>query len=167
MRNGNSFLRGGIIVLMTSMLAACADNYKVNQPALDTFALQELQTREFEAPFKMTYAAVLTVLQDVGYIVESADGEAGLITAKSPTQSKTTYNLFWGFGKGRSSTRVTAFVEPLGPQISKLRINFVSIKQNSNIYGMNSQEDTPIEDDQVYNTLFERVAEAIFIRQAM
>lgn len=167
MGNYNSFWRGSVIASMILVLAACADSRKGNQPVLDTFALQELQTREFEATYKMTYAAVLTVLQDVGYIVESADGEAGLITAKSPTRSKTTYKFFGGFGKGSSSTRVTAFVEPLGPQISKLRINFVAIEQNSNVYGMNSQEDTPIVDAQVYNNVFEKVAEAIFIRQAM
>jgi len=156
------FLLLGLIFL----LSACASSHKVIGPQ-DELALQEMQTREFEAPFKMTYASVLSVLQDVGYIVENADGDSGLITAKSPTDSGTSYSLLWGFGKKNKTTRVTAFVEPIGTKISKVRFNFVNIVADSNIYGATSQVDRPVEDPSVYSNVFEKVEETIFIKASM
>ena len=156
-----------IILLLTTLtfISACSSTHKVIAPK-DAYALQELQTREVESNFKTSYASVLSVLQDAGYIVESADGNAGLITAKSPTTSGTKYSLMWGFGKERKSTRVTAFIEPIGTQYSKIRLNFLEVEVDSNIYGMNSQKDTPIEDPAVYNSIFDKIEEAIFLRQA-
>lgn len=154
-----------ILTIMIGFLTACGSSHVVKPPQ-DPLALQEIQTREFEAGDKIVFASVLTVLQDVGYIVESADGVSGLITAKSPTQSDSTFSLFYGWGKKNQTTRVTAFVEPIGEKITKVRFNFVGIVGDSKGYGINSQVDTPIEDPKIYENTFERVAEAIFIRQA-
>ena len=149
------------------VLAGCSSTHKINENTLSPLALQALQTREYEASKAVSFASVLTVLQDAGYIIDSADIETGFITASSPTDSKTTYDpFFWGFGKKTESTKVTAFIEAINDTISKVRLNFVDIKQKSRSYGINSREDTPIEDAGIYQNVFEEISKAIFIRQA-
>ena len=153
-------------ITILTMLSACASiNHSVLAPQ-DELALQDMQTRDFESNQKIAFASVLSVLQDVGYIVEAADGNSGLITAKSPSSSGISYNLLWGFGKKNAQTRVTAFVEPIGSEISKIRLNFVTNTADTNLYGASSV-DKPVEDPAVYNAVFERVAEAIFVRQSL
>ena len=152
------------IALAASLLAACSSTHTVKEPTLSGLELQQLQSREYEAPLKVVFASVLSVFQDNGYIVESADTETGFITAKSPSASKTTYDLFWGLGKKHQATMVTGFVEPVGQSFSRVRLNFVAIKENSRTYGVTSRVDTPIEDPDIYANAFEKIDETIFIR---
>lgn len=152
--------------LALGSLSACGTSHRVNEPTLSPMALQELQTREFETTKPTAFAAVLSVLQDAGYIIDSADLESGFITGSSPTDSDTTYNLFWGFGKKKASTKVTAFVEQISDAYSKIRLNFVAIEEKSQGYGVGSREDTPIEDAQIYQNVFEEISKAIFVRTA-
>lgn len=156
-----------LAVTLAITLSACASSHAVKESSLSPLELQAMQTREFEAEAKMTFASVMTVLQDAGYIVESADVATGFITAKSPEKSGITYNLLWGLGKKHGTTRVTAFVEPISQQYSKVRLNFVAIQTESNMYGAESRVDTPIDDDEVYRNVFEKIGEAIFIRKAI
>lgn len=149
------------------VLSACGSSHTVKDPVMSGLELQQLQTREYEASNVTVFASVLTVLQDSGYIVDSADRETGFITAKSPTDSKLSYNLLWGFGKRNQSTMITAFVEPLGQSYTKVRLNFVAIDDNSSGYGIRSRVDTPIEDAEIYQNVFEKIDETIFIRQAL
>jgi len=149
------------------LLGACSDTYKVNENTLSPLALQALQTREYEASKDETFASVLTVLQDAGYIIDDADLTTGFITASSPTGSKTTYDPFiWGFGKKSQMTKVTAYIETMNEMTSKVRLNFVGILEKSKSYGISSRVDTPIEDSAIYQNVFEEISKAIFIRQA-
>lgn len=152
----------GVLIL----ISACSSSHKVIAPQ-DELALQEMQTREFEAEKKIVFSSVLSVLQDVGYIIESGDIETGLITAKSPSDSKMSYNFWWGFGKKNSHTRVTAFIEEIGQSYTKVRVNFLSQTGDSNVYGATSSIDRPVEDPKVYANLFEKIDETIFIKQSL
>lgn len=165
--NYNVMKPAALAILLSVTVGACSSSHKVVEGTLAPLELQAMQTREFEANSKMVFGSVITVLQDTGYIVESADGDTGFITAKSPDSSKVTYNLLFGFGKKHASTRVTAFIEPIGQSYSKVRLNFVSIVNSSQGYGISNRIDTPIEDQQIYQNVFERISEAIFIRQAI
>ena len=156
------------VVLLSSLfiISACASSHKTIAPE-NELALQEMQTKEFEAGKSVVFSSVLSVLQDVGYIIESGDIETGLITAKSPSSSKTSYNLLWGFGKKNSHTRVTAFIESIGEDYTKVRVNFLNQTGDSNAYGAVSTVDRPVEDPKVYDNLFEKVDETIFVKQAL
>lgn len=154
-------------VLLILGLSACGSSHLVMETTLSALELQAMQTRDFEADTKMAFASVMTVLQDAGYIVESADVATGFITGKSPAKSATTYDLFWGFGKKHGTTRVTAFIEPIGQKYSKIRLNFVAIEVKSNLYGSEARVDTPVEDHEMYVNVFEKIDEAIFIRKAI
>ena len=149
------------------VLAGCSSSHTVNEPTLSPLALQALQTREYETTKDIAFASVLSVLQDAGYIIDGADIETGFITASSPTDAKTTYDPFiWGFGKKSQLTKVTAFIESINAQTSKVRLNFVDILEKSKSYGINSRVDTPIEDSVIYENVFEEISKAIFVRQA-
>ncbi len=156
-----------LVALVALTLSACASTHVVKEGTLSPLELQAMQTREFEADTKMTFGSVMTVLQDAGYIVESADVATGFITGKSPQKSAATFDLIWGFGKKHGTMRVTAFVEPIGPNYSKVRLNFVAIETESSGYGIESRVDTPVEDNEMYQNVFEKIDEAIFIRKAI
>lgn len=156
-----------IVALSALTLGACSATHTVREPTRSALELQQIQSRDFEAPFKTTFSSVLSVLQDTGYIIESADSDTGFITGKSPSNSNTTYDLFWGLGSRHKATMVTAFIEPIGQAYSRVRLNFVGMVQKSSMYGMSSQVDTPIEDETVYKNAFEKIDETIFIRLSL
>ena len=73
-----------LVVLLCLFLSSCAT---MDQgPTKTPLELQSIQAKEFETSKKIAFAATLSVFQDLGYIVESASFETGLITAKSPTK---------------------------------------------------------------------------------
>lgn len=152
-----------IIVVACLSLAACGSSHKVMQPTLSGLALQQLQTKEYEASYDIAFRSTMSVLQDAEYILENADITTGFITGKAPANSKTTYNLWTGIGKNNSTTRVSSTVEKLGEDYSKVRLNFVAINENSNLYG-DARVDTPIEDPKIYQNVFEKIGETIFIK---
>lgn len=141
------------------ILSSCATPYKPTKTSLE---LQSIQAREFDAEKKVAFASVLSVFQDLGYIIKSSDLETGFITAKSPTQSGV--QLFVGYTM--KDTNATAFIEELRPGKTKVRLNFVKSKETSSGYGAKQKQETPIEDSKVYNNAFVKIQEGIFIRTA-
>ena len=176
-------LRGGVAVLAACVLAACVPL----QPKLTPLEIQAMQTREFEASKKVVFAGVISVFQDLGYTVDSADRDTGLITAKSAAESRSsTFETILAFvslldtvasaaSDSHSSdspyvpsnyitqTHATAFIERIG-KITKLRLNFVERVQISSGSGQSRRKDTPILKARIYQNAFERIENAIFIR---
>ena len=105
---------------------------------------------------------MVSVLQDLGYIIGSADFETGLITATSPT-SETIDWIFTG-NSYQSLTKVTGFVEKINSDLVSIRLNFVANKTASSLYGQARVNDTPILDKNVYIDAFNKIENAIFIR---
>lgn len=129
--------------------------------------LQQIQSRDYEHGPNTVFPAVMSVLQDSGYMIQSADKDTGLITAQASTESKTNYNLFWGFGKKKLTPIVSAFIDQRGPNLTKVRLNFVLSKTKSRIYGMSSADEEMITDPVVYRDAFEKIDKAIFVRTAV
>jgi hypothetical protein len=125
--------------------------------------IQAIQTRQFETSKDIAFRAVITVFQDNGYTIQSADMETGLITASSPSQ--TSVQLF--VGNRITATRATATVEEFPAGTAHIRINLVNTAETSSGYGMKSQHDAPVLDSAVYDGLFTRIQEAIFVRSAL
>ena len=63
-----------------------------------------------------------------------------------------------------SSTEASAFVEDLASNRTTVRLNFVQVKEDSSGYGMKSKNDKPILDPKIYESAFQKIQEAIFIR---
>lgn len=141
------------------LLAGCASNEK---PAPTSLELQAIQSRDYESTKAIAFAATLSVFQDTGYIIQTADKDTGFITAQSPTDVKADW-LFTG-NTYNSQTKATAFIEDLKPGLTRVRLNFVAGVKSSSVWGQESQKDNAIYDAKVYGAAFEKIEDAIFIR---
>ena len=130
-------------------------------PAPTSMELQAFQRKQFPTSKEVAFGSVVSVFQDLGYIIKSADKDTGLISASSP--SKTSYNFLFGNTK-MSNTGVNAFIETIG-EVTAVRLNFVEVNEGSSGYGQKAKTDTPIYDKVVYQNAFEKISEAIFIRE--
>lgn len=136
------------------------------QPKLTPIEVQALQSREYETTKTILFASVISVLQDLGYTIESAETEAGFIRGNSPTSDRVN---FWEAMAGVTSarnTKVTAFVEPMMGNRARVRLNFVNTKEMSGRYGQGNRRDTPVLDPKTYQVAWEKIDEAIFVRSA-
>jgi hypothetical protein len=145
----------------TALIAACASS---PPPQPTSLQIQAFQTKEFEVVKTVAFNAVVSVFQDLGYIVESADRETGFITAGSPTSNKTGFWEAMGGVTSSGQTRATAFVEEIRPGFTTVRLNFLNTKKNSSWYGQTNQIDKPILEPGPYQIAFEKIDDAIFIR---
>ncbi|MGS1015126.1 hypothetical protein ACVCL0_03835 [Rhodanobacter sp. UC4450_H17] len=148
--------------LAIAAMTGCATSPK---PTPTSLQIQSFQTKEFETTKTIVFGSVLSVFQDLGYIVQSADKDTGFITAASPTSNKTG---FWQAMVGVASsgqTKATAFVEEIRPGYVRVRLNFVNTRNNSSAYGQTQAEDTPILDPKPYQVAFEKIDDAVFVRK--
>jgi len=151
------------LALSLSSVAALAKK----APEMTGLELQQIQSRDVEATKEVTFSAVMSVLQDAGYRIGSADKDTGLITGTASTSGKVTYNLFWGFGKSKKTPIVSAYIESRSPTVTRIRLNFVMAKVRSTVYSSGSQDEEPITDPAAYQQAFEKINQAVFVRQAM
>jgi hypothetical protein len=135
-------------------------------PEMSALALQQMQSREYDATKSISFPAVVTIFQDSGYRIQSADKDTGLITATASTKSKMTFVPFVGFGRSKKTPVVTAFIEDRGLG-SRIRLNFVMAKIKSNGYGVGLSDEEPIVDPATYRDAFERIDKEVFTRLAL
>lgn len=152
-------MRHAVLVFLAVLVASCSSN---GGPQLTPMELQALQTREYEATKEVAFSSVMSVFQDLGYTVESADKETGFITAFSASDSHTDWLLTGN--KYTTQTRATAFVEAVPPNLARVRLNFLTGTEASAWYGQHSKKDKPILDPLVYQTAFEKIETALFVR---
>lgn len=148
-----------IIILSLIMISGCVATV---QPEKTSLEIQAIQAKQFETTKKIAFASVLSVFQDLGYIIGSADLETGFITAKSPTKSS-----YGWMGYEMKDTKTTAFIEELVPNNTTVRLNFVDTKETSSGYGAKTSKDTPLFDPVLYQNAFSKIQEAIFIRSSI
>lgn len=154
--------RGFVALFVLSVLLnACTP--APYQSTLDSLALQAIQTQDIETSKRTAFAAVISVFQDLGYVIEEADFDTGLITVHGATQSK---KDFWSGGTNMISPRATAFVEEIRPRYTKVRLNFVERRSKRGYYGGGGDQDIPNEDAAFYDQVFVRIHEAAFMRSA-
>ena len=84
------------------------------EPAITGMALQQIQAKDFESTAAVVFPSVMTVLQDAGFRILTADKETGLITAQGSAEAKMTYNIWFGFGQKKQTPIVSAFIEQRG-----------------------------------------------------
>lgn len=146
------------ILLLSLVITGCETVPKSTKTPLE---LQAIQSKEFETSKKVAFAATLSVFQDVGYTINSASLETGLITAKSPTKQD-----FVPFvGQRMRDVKATAFVEEIIPNRTKVRVSLVNSSETSNGYGMKGGREFPEETPEVYQDIFAKVQQAIFVRK--
>lgn len=147
-----------LVLAITVAVAGCETMPKQTKSPLE---LQAIQSKEFETSKKIAFAATLSVFQDLGYTVSSANLDTGLITAKSPT--KQDFQLF--VGQRMIDIKATAFVEEIVSGRTKIRLNYVNSTQTSSGYGMKGEHELPIETPEIYQDTFAKIQQGIFIRK--
>lgn len=140
------------------LLTACA----APGPTMTPLEIQSMQTRSFESSYNVAFSSTMSVFQDLGYVVSSADKATGLIAAESATESNLAAAFFGS--SVTSQTKATAFIEKLKGKIL-VRLNFVQKVESSSNRGMQDRRDTPILDVTIYQNAFERIENAIFLRK--
>ncbi|MCY4460885.1 MAG: hypothetical protein OXC26_10910 [Albidovulum sp.] len=146
------------LLFVTLLLSGCFNN----EPTLTPLEIQSMQSRSYEADQGVVFASVVSVFQDLGYVIKDADATSGFISAESSTKSDAATQIFLGIAK-MEQTLATAYVEPIGNRTS-VRVNFVESIRSSSTYGQSDREDRPILDVNLYQNAFERIENAIFIR---
>lgn len=134
---------------------------KVNLTPLD---IQSMQSRSYEHSKDLVFPSVMSVFQDLGYSINSADINTGLITAESAANSDKALKFWLGITKV-SQTKANAFIEEIGNE-TKVRINFVVTNKKSFGYGQTDREDEQILTPQPYQNAFEKIENAIFVRSS-
>lgn len=155
------------LFLVGSFLTFSIAAEAAKKPQLTPMELQSIQAREFETSKEIAFGAVMTVIQDLGYTVESADIASGFITAASPTENKTGFFEALGGTSASGNTVMTAFLLQMPNGRTRIRLNFVNTKSSSSAYGRDSRKDKPILDPVVYNNAWERIDEALFVMGAL
>ena len=150
-----------ILILCTLVsLVGCAQTQKNYVSTKTSLELQAIQKREFETTYKTAFAATLSIFQDKGFIINTADATTGLVTAASNKDSK-----FIPFvGQAIEYTKSTAFIELVSSGKVAIRLNFVKHQETSNGYGMAGGNSVPIEDPVFYQKIFEDIQKGIFVR---
>jgi len=144
------------LALISVVAIGCGGTSAPPQTALQ---IQSIQQRDFEAPKDLTFAATITVLQDLGYIVEGADTATGFITAKGAA-GKASFRT-------DSQSQVTAFVESYGEDRTRVRLNFLVANEKQSMYtGRVRNADEAITDPSIYEHAFDKIGEAVFVRMA-
>jgi hypothetical protein len=145
--------------LLVFLIAGCATT---NIPTMTPLEIQSMQTREYAESADVVFPSVISVFQDLGYTIKSADKNTGIITAESASKSDKASKFWLGITKV-SHNNATAFVERIKDKTS-VRLSFVMSNKQSSWYGQTDQDDQQILDAAVYNNAFEKIANAIFVR---
>ncbi len=160
--------RAVFITAIGITLAGCAAPSHVAQKT--SLEIQAVQAKSFEADKGVAFKSVLSVMQDLGYVVSLASLETGFITAESPTKRDTSggavFAQIMSGVRTEGKTVVTASVEEFSNTSTRVRLNFVNKQFRSSQMGQTASDDAPIQDPKVYENAFEKISEAIFIRKA-
>ena len=125
-------------------------------PQMTSLQIQSIQSREFETPKKIAFGSVMTVFQDLGYIVNSAEYNTGFITAESPNTQD--------FFSGNQKMKATAFIEELDNSNTKIRLNFVRHTEYTQQNSGTIARDTAVQTPETYQEAFTKIQEQIFIK---
>ena len=156
--------RASVLFLVTvTAVFGCTTPPKPYQSKLDPLALQQMQTQDFETSKKILFASVVSVFQDTGFVIEAADLETGVITSKSATVTNQSYGIGYIYSV---AVRATAFVEETRANHAKARLNYLESRIQSTVYGAGSPNDIPNEDPAYYEKIFNKIREAVFLREA-
>ena len=155
-----------VSALLGCALVASGPAIAKKKPKMTSMELQALQSHEYETSKEVLFASVVSVFQDLGYQLENADMPSGFITASSATKNKTSFIDILAKQTSNGNTRATAFVEAMPNGMARVRLNFLNSKSSSSMYGHQSKEDKAILDPQTYKVAWDKIDEAIFVRNA-
>ena len=129
---------------------------------LTPLEIQSMQSRSYNKSKDIVFPSVMSVLQDLGYSIKTADIKTGLITAESTAKSNAAMKFWLGIAEVTQTT-ADAFIEEINGK-TKVRINFINMVKQSSRWGQDDRQDKQILDPAPYQNAFEKVENAIFVR---
>ena len=129
---------------------------------LTPLEIQSMQIRTYDNKKEVVFPSVMSVLQDLGYSIKVADINTGLITAVSTAKSNAAMKFWLGIAEV-SQTNADSFIEEINGR-TKVRINFINVVKQSSAYGRDDRTDQQILDPVPYQSAFDKIENAIFIR---
>ncbi|MDR1414000.1 MAG: hypothetical protein LBI56_03635 [Puniceicoccales bacterium] len=136
--------------------------------------MQSMQTREFYCSYKVAFASVIDVFQDLGFVIQTSDSAIGLVIAKSSVTSRESHRFrfdnspFLNLPDSESSWDMgTAHVEELSDNRISIRVSFVANKRTSYEYGSSNEKSFAVTDARFYTNFFEKIDKSIFVRQGI
>lgn len=119
--------------------------------------LQAIQTRTVDQSYSVAFASVVSVFQDLGFTIQSADINTGLICSKSTTQLQSPNafeSMFSSAAVIMRNTSGTAHVESFGEKSTSIRMSFVSYRKSTYAYGTALEDSKQITDAEFYRDFF-------------
>lgn len=138
-----------LLCAATSFLCGCSTI--AFAPEQLPLKLQSYQAQEFEGKKDTLFKAVVTVLQDLGCIIESADASTGYATGRAPGN-------VGGILAG-GVVKYTVFIMDDGGKRSRIRIT--AVVSSSSVLGVN---ESAVSNPAFYERVFARIRETIFLR---
>lgn len=161
------FLLSTVLILPLA-LTGCSSKGEDAPIEKTQLQIREFQTRTFDhRDGKSVMKAVLSILQDDGYIVKNAVSDLGLLTATKEVDVENGSEKFWSsFWLGHHATwkknsliEVSCNISTLGEK-TKVRANFqVKIMDNKG----GTVEVKPLDDEKFYQTFFSKVDKGLFL----
>ena len=158
-------IQRALVLTVSLLLTACATDG--GAPQITSLEIQSFQSKQFEADKKTAFNSTMSVFQDLGYVVNSASLETGFITAESPLKGADGMQAFLeniSNFRSEGKTAVTAFVEEINGKTTKVRLSFVQRDKMLREYGQQANREKPLLDPKVYESAFNKIGDAIFIR---
>lgn len=175
------------LLTISAILCGCAvismplPSHLLDQgPAKTPVELQAIQTREFETDKARLISVFITSFQDQGYVIDKADLGTGLITARTPLETKSLtirelipnpplkfdFQLTTPSGHRIESERsINVLISELTATRSKARVTIVI---RSKLVGPGTNytpnESTDTKPDQ-YQVIFSRIQQGLFLKK--
>ncbi|MCX7214999.1 MAG: hypothetical protein NTZ96_01370 [Burkholderiales bacterium] len=155
-------IQRALVLTVPLLLTACATDG--GAPQKTSLEIQSFQSKQFEADKKTAFNSTMSVFQDLGYVVNSASLETGFITAVKGADGMQAFLENISNMRSEGKTAVTAFVEEINGKTTKVRLSFVQRDKMLREYGQQANREKPILDPKVYESAFNKIGDAIFIR---
>lgn len=153
------------LLISIALLSGC-QSIDDNAPR-SNIDLQAMQTRTVDCQYSVAFASVVSVFQDLGFTIQSADINTGLICAQSTTELQSPNSFESMFSSATAimrNTSGTAHVESFGERSTSIRMSFVSYRKSTYAYGTALEDSKQVTDAEFYRDFFEKIDKAIFIR---
>ena len=145
-------------VTFSALLVAPASAQRNRQPEVSAEALKAMQIHDVTAGVDQVFAAVISAVTDKNYSVETANKDAGLITAVENTKSKMSG---LGLATKQNTIKLSIVVSPLAKGGTRIRVNGI----DNYVYTYHGKkyrdENQPVTTEQVYKDLFTAIDAAL------
>ena len=147
------------LTIITILFIGC-----VAQPQLSPAQKRQITSKLYEADYELTFRAILTVIQDQGYIIKNTDMNTGLINAtidrESEMGAQVAQALILGYVADKGSNMEATFmVNKINDARSEVRVNLQEAKYGqANKFSSSSQQSVKqILDPGIYEALFNEI----------